>query len=258
MKSIQANNIQIAYQDLGSGPPLLLITGSPLDHSTWSAQAEGLQKSYRLIIPDLRGLGETEDPGEPFSIKTMADDAVAGFSMGGFILAHMFVHHPAKVRAAGFVSTSGTSAATPEHQAHYKTMARLAIDEGLEALADAHIQKIFAPAFTQSHPREVAQTRSVIGGQRPESVALMLDAVRLRPDMAAHIKDFSVPSLIIVGDEDTIVPVAAMQAFDDAMPDSVLEIIEGVGHMTPVEAPEKVSSLLDQLMQRAGVLRIPS
>jgi pimeloyl-ACP methyl ester carboxylesterase len=175
----------------------------------------------------------------------------------------MLVHHPANVRAAGFVSTMATTPGTAPWQKtinlpDYKASIRLLLDEGSEAFAAAYIPKLFAPAFIESHPREVAQTRSVIGGQRPESFALQLEAARLRPDMAAHIKDFAVPSVVIVGDEDAVIPVAAMQALADGLPDSVLEIIEGAGHMTPVEAPEKVSSLLDQLMQRAGVLRIPS
>jgi pimeloyl-ACP methyl ester carboxylesterase len=271
MKSIHANNIQIAYQDLGSGPPLLLIHGFSLDHSMWSAQAEELQRSYRLIIPDLRGSGETEDQGEPYSIETMADDAaallealgiesaaVASHSMGGFILVHMLVRHPSKVCSAGFVSTQATSAGTSEPDAKfkmpdYKAMARFVTDEGSEAFAATFIPKLFSPGYIESHPSEVAQTRSVIEGQSPDSIALMLGALWQRPDMAAHLPDFDVPSFAVVGDEDAIVPVAAMKGIHDSLSDSVLEIIEGVGHLSPVEAPEKVSSLLDQLMQRAGV-----
>jgi pimeloyl-ACP methyl ester carboxylesterase len=271
MKSIRANNIEIAYQDLGSGPPFLLIHGFSLDYSMWSAQVEELQKSYRLIIPDLRGAGETGDRGEPYSIETMADDAaallealgiefavVAGHSMGGFILVHMLVRHPSKVRAAGFVSTQTTTAGTSEPDAKfkspdYKAMANFVTDEGSEAFAATFIPKLFSPGYIESHPSEVAQTRSVIEGQSPDSIALMLDALRQRPDMAAHLKEFTVPSFAVVGNEDAIVPVAAMQAIHDGVSDSVFEIIEGAGHMTPVEAPEKVSSLLDQLMQRAGM-----
>lgn len=266
MKTIHANNIQIAYLDLGSGPPLVLLHGFSLDHSMWAAQAKLLQRKYRLISPDLRGAGKTENPAEPFFIETMAEDAaallealdiesaaVAGFSMGGLILANMLVRHPLKVRAAAFISTLGTGADGPERQEARLKNIRFVMEEGSEAFAFSFVPRLFSPAFINSYPDEVAQTQRIIGGQRPKSLALMLDAMRQRRDLSLHLKDFVVPSVVVIGNEDAIVPVAAMRALHEGMPKSVFEIIDGAGHMTTVEAPEKVASLLDQLMQRVGV-----
>ncbi len=269
MKSIRANNIQIAYQDEGNGPPLLLLHGFSLDHSMWAAQVENLQRSYRLIVPDQRGSGETENPSEAFSIETMADDAaavlealgisaaaVAGFSMGGYILAQMLVRHPLKVRAAAFVSTGGTNADSPERQeARVKTM-RFVVDEGTSAFADSYIPQLFSPTYLKSHPLEVAKTRGVIEGQRPGSIALLLGALRERQDVSYHAKNFGVPCAAIGGREDVLVPPDVVEGLHEILPDSTIELIDGAGHLSTVEAPGTVSDQLDRLMQRAGMWEV--
>lgn len=266
MKFTRANGLTIAYEDRGSGPPLLLLHGFSLDHSMWAAQVAELERQYRLIVPDLRGLGKTEAPSASISIEDMADDAaallealdipaaaVAGFSMGGYILAQMLVRHPLKVRAAAFVSTGGGNADPPEKQeARVKSM-QYVIDEGTAAFADAFVPQLFAPAYAASHPDEVGQTQEVIEGQRPASIALLLDAMRQRGDVAYYLKDINVPCAVIGGEVDALVSAQIMRELHEILPGSTIDLIGGVGHMSPVEAPEKVSFALDQMMQRAGM-----
>ncbi len=265
MKSVRANGINIAYEDCGSGPALLLLHGFTLDHSMWAAQVEELERSYRLIVPDLRGLGQTDVPPEPFSLETMADDAaallealdipaaaVAGFSLGGYTLLQLLARHPLKVRAAAFVSTRA-EADTEEASKRRIQMTRLAIDEGMEAFANLFVPQLFDPAYISAHPREVAQTQSVIESQRPNGIALLLDAMRQREDMTYYLKEFSLPCAVIGGLADMLIPAQAMRDLQESLPDCTIELIDGVGHMSPVEAPGQVSFQLDQLMQRAGM-----
>jgi pimeloyl-ACP methyl ester carboxylesterase len=255
----------MAYEEYGSGPPLLLLHGFSLDHSMWRAQAEELQRSYRLIVPDLRGLGKSQDPSEPFTIEVMADDAatlmeavdvsaaaVAGFSLGGYILLRMLARHPLKVRAAAFVSTHAL-ADSPKRQADRLKTMRFVIDEGTQPFANAFIPQLFEPAYLSSHPQEVTETRRVIESQRPNSIALLLDAMRQRADMSIELRDFQVPSAVIGGVSDALVSLDAMKSLHEGLPDCSLTMIENVGHMAPVEAPGEVSFQLDQLMQRAGM-----
>lgn len=265
MKSVRANGIDIAYEDCGSGPPLLLLHGFSLDHTMWSGQMEELQRSYRLIAPDLRGLGKTKAPSEPFSLETMGDDAaalleaidipaaaVAGFSLGGYTLLQMLARHPLKVRAAAFVSTQA-GADTVEGRERRLRIARLVIDEGMKPFASAFIPQLFDPAYLASHPLEIADTQSVIESQLPNSIAQVLDAMRQRLDMRFYLNDFIQPAAVIGGLADALVPVQAMRELHEGLPDCTIELIENVGHMSPVEAPEQVSFQLDQLMQRAGM-----
>jgi len=266
MNHTRANGLIIAHEVQGSGPPLLLLHGFSLDHSMWAAQVGELKRQYRLIIPDLRGLGKTEVPSTPISIEDMADDAsallgaldipaaaVAGFSMGGYILAQMIVRHPLKVRAAAFVSTGGGNIDTPEKQeARLKSM-RFVIDEGAVAFANAFVPQLFAPSYATSHPEKVSQTQKVIEDQSPSSIALLLDAMRQRADVNYYLKEIEIPCAVIGGKEDALISAQTMRELHETLPGSTIDLLDGVGHMSPIEAPEKVSFVLDQMMHRAGM-----
>ncbi len=182
----------------------------------------------------------------------MMSSAVAGFSLGGYTLLQLLARHPLKVRAAAFVSTRATADSAEAQERRVKTM-RFVIDEGMEPFADAFIPQLFDPAYISAHPSEVAQTQNVIEGQRPNSIALLLDAMRQRADMSSYLENFNLPCVVIGGIADALVPAQEMRDLQEGLPDCTIELIEGVGHMSPVEAPAQVSFQLDQLMQRAGM-----
>ncbi len=265
MKTLRANGIDIAFEERGSGPPLLLLHGFVLDHSLWDAQTEALQRGYRLIAPDLRGLGKTREANGQVTIEQMADDmaallealgtpaaAVAGFSMGGFVLAQMAVRHPLKVRAAAFLCTRAT-ADSAEAQKRRVQMMRLIIDEGLTVFANEFLPRLFSPAYAASHPLEVEKIRRVIEAHRPSGIVAVLDAMRRRVDMTPRLGEIRVPCSVVAGALDDLISVQEMRELHEGLPDSTCEVIEGAGHMTPLEAPDRVSFALDQLMQRAGM-----
>ena len=103
--SVEINGIRLAYDDLGNGPAVMLIHGYPLCRRMWRPQVEALVAAgFRVIVPDLRGFGESEAGNEPGSTDRLADDLVAlldhlkidratvgGMSMGGYVLRNNFV-----------------------------------------------------------------------------------------------------------------------------------------------------------------------
>ena len=123
----------------------------------------------------------------------------------------------------------------------------------MKAYAEAFVPRLFAPAYAASHPDEVADTRKVIEGQRPASIALMLGALREREDTSFYLKDVRQPSVVVGGSIDALIPPQAMRDLQEGLPDCTIKMIYGVGHMSPVEAPEEVTFELDRLMQRAGM-----
>lgn len=266
MRTVHAGGIDIAFEDHGSGPPLLLLHGYSLNHALWDAQVEALKDRYRLLVPDLRGLGETKhlDAGAPISIEQLADDAaafldaldisaaaVAGFSLGGYTLFQMAIRHPLKVRAAAFVSTSAGDS-PDKSEARLKIM-RFISDEGSDAFATSFIPQLFAPASLSAIPSEVEKTREIIVSQDPVRLVMMMDAMRRRDDMHPRLHEITCPCAVIGGSEDALIPPAKFRDIHEGLPDATIDIIEGPGHMTPIEAPEQVSFALDQLMQRAGM-----
>ncbi|MDP6279338.1 MAG: alpha/beta hydrolase, partial [Nitrospinota bacterium] len=113
--------------------------------------------------------------------------------------------------------------------------------------------QLFYPEYTSSHPEEIAQTRGAIEGQRPASIALLLGAMREREDMSPYLKEVNQPCAVIGGADDALVSPQAMRDLQEGLPDCTIELIDGVGHMSTVEAPEIVSAELDRLMRRAGM-----
>jgi pimeloyl-ACP methyl ester carboxylesterase len=93
----------------------------------------------------------------------------------------------------------------------------------------------------------------VIASQLPGNLVALLDAMRRREDMRPRLGEIRVPCAVLAGGQDQLIPVQTMQEIHEGLPDSTFEVIEESGHMAPVEAPERISFALDQLMRRAGM-----
>ncbi len=265
MKTVSANGIDIAYQESGSGPPLLLLHGFSLDHTIWAPQVEALQGSYRVLCPDMRGMGRTPHSGGPITVSMMADDmagflgalditaaAVAGFSLGGYVLLQMALRHPLMVRACGFISTRATADSEEGKKVRLQHM-QTVIDEGMAGFAEHFIGSLFAPAYIDAHPLEIEATQKVVLSQVPDSIALLIDALRTREELTPRLGEIAVPCVVFGGTGDMLVPPAQMVALHEGLSDSVIELVEGAGHTTPLECADRVNFQLDQMMQRAGM-----
>ncbi len=265
MKTVSAHGLEVAYEESGSGPPLLLLHGFSLDHTIWKAQVEALEGSYRVLRPDMRGMGKTSHAGGGITIEMMADDmaaflgalninaaAVAGFSMGGYVLLQMAIRHPLMVRACAFVSTRATGDSEEGRRARLQQM-RIVIDEGMENFSAHFLPKLFSPGYASTHPLAVEATRKIVTSQIPGHVASLIDANRQREDMTPRLSEIAVPCLVFGGANDALISVGDMESLHQGLNDSVYEMVEGAGHMTPLESAERVSFQIDQLLQGAGM-----
>src|ERR1051325_10675003 len=112
MSFIRVNDIQIAYTDTGIGRPVVLIHGYPFNRSLWNEQVAALSSSYRVIVPDLRGFGETDASDGAATMNRMAQDVaqlmdhleipqavIGGLSMGGYVTLAFYKQFPSRVRA---------------------------------------------------------------------------------------------------------------------------------------------------------------
>src|SRR5215203_792677 len=118
MSLISIDDIQMAYTDTGIGPPVVLIHGYPFNRSLRNEQVEELCRSYRVIVPDLRGSGETDASDGPATMQRMAQDVarlldhleittvvVGGLSMGGYVSLAFYKQFPSRVRALVLADT---------------------------------------------------------------------------------------------------------------------------------------------------------
>ena len=243
-----------AVHTRGSGIPLLLLHAFPLDHSMWEAQ-EPLADAVRIIAPDQRGFGAT--PGEPTitSIGAMADDAVAvldalhvaepafvcGVSMGGYIAQHVAARHPERVRGLILCDTK-LDADTPEARAGRAGLAAKVSRRGAGLLADTMLGTLLAQSAEArgraSRPAIEELLRQTIARQPVATIQAALAAMGERPDMTETMQSLPIPTLLVVGEEDTFTPPAIMQRMESILPDARLLIVPQAGHLVPLEVPE--------------------
>jgi pimeloyl-ACP methyl ester carboxylesterase len=249
---VSVRDTRLAVHTAGSGLPLLLLHGFPLDHGMWARQ-ESLAEHVRLIVPDQRGFGGSTGSG-PASMEQLADDAVAlldtlhvaqpavvcGLSMGGYVAQHVAVKHPDRVAALVLVDTR-LEADTPDVRAGRVDLAAKVGRLGQSLVAEAMIPRLLATsAEAKASPERAtieAELRRMIVSQPVVTIQAALAALGDRPDMTDAVRSLRVPTLLVVGAEDALTPPACMEAAEEAIPDARLLVVPRAGHMTPLEAP---------------------
>ena len=251
--TLSINGDSFAVHTRGSGRPLVLLHAFPLDHGMWEAQ-EPLAEAVRLIVPDQRGFGGSQG-SLPQSIEQLADDAAAlldalhvaepavvcGVSMGGYVAQHVAARHPARVAGLILCDTK-FEADTPSAREGRAALATKVGRLGTSILADAMLGKLLAQSSAaRAAPRRQAveeHLRQMIARQQPQTVQAALAAMGDRPDMTAAMSRLEIPTLLVVGAEDSFTPPEVMQQMEEIMPDARLLIVPRAGHLVPLEAPE--------------------
>lgn len=262
---VAVRDTRLAVHTAGSGLPLLLLHGFPLDHGMWARQ-EPLADKVRLIVPDQRGFGGSTGPG-PESIEQLADDAVAlldalhvagpavicGLSMGGYVAQHVAARHPDRVAALILVDTR-LEADTPEVRAGRVDLAAKVGRLGQALVADAMIPRLLAesPEARAAAGRDAieAELRRMIVSQPVATIQAALAALGERPDMTDRMRGLRVPTLLVVGAEDALTPPACMEHAQQVIPAAQLLVVPRAGHMTPLESPGVFNAAVLEFLRR--------
>lgn len=267
MHLVSVRDTTLAVHTRGSGIPLLLLHGFPLDHAMWAGQ-EPLAESLRLIVPDQRGFGRSHGAG-PESIAQLADDALAlldalhvtepavicGLSMGGYVAQQLAARHPDRVRGLILVDTK-LEADTPEARAGRHDLAERVERVGQEILADAMVPNLLAKSdAARKSPRRgeiEAGLRQTIMATPITTIVAALSALGRRPDMVEPMRGVTVPALLVVGAEDTITPPECLERAERIFPQPRLLIVPHCGHMTPLEDPATFNAAVLAFLQEAA------
>lgn len=262
MMKASVNGVSLHYEDEGAGTPLLLIHGFPLSSKIWRHQAEGLKGDFRVIAPDLRGFGRSEAPVAGYSMDVYADDmaglldhlriesaVVCGMSMGGYVLLNMLDRYPERVRGACFMVTR-SGADDEAGKARRSALAEEVLNSGVNVAAEAFAKILFAPETAVKRPEIVAEVAGLMRGMKKEGVAGGLLAMKNRPDYRDSLARFGVPSLVLGGEQDQAIPVEESRSIAEGLPDAVLCLIPGAGHMVMMEQPEAVNSALKSFLRK--------
>jgi len=265
MTLARINDIQMAYTDTGNGRPVVLIHGYPFNRTMWNEQVAALSNSYRVIAPDLRGLGESDASDGPVTMDQMARDiallldhlgvaraTIAGLSMGGYVALAFYKQLSSRVHALVLADTRA-QADTEEAKQTRAQQAEKALAEGMAGIADAMLPKLLTPETVSKHPEVVKRVRDMMLKTKPEGAAAALRGMAQRDDQTHLLPKISVPALIIVGSDDAITPVADSEKMHQAIAGSHLVVVENAGHVSNIERTAQFNqALLDFLKESSN------
>ena len=260
MPFANVDNIQIAYDDKGSGSPVVLIHGFPFNRSLWNEQTDELSESHRVITPDLRGFGESESSSGTVTMSRMAEDiarlmdaleienaTLGGLSMGGYVVLAFYKLFPARVRGLVLADTR-PQADTEEAKQGRTQQAERALAEGMATIADAMLPKLLTPETVAKRPLVVKRIRDMMMSTKSEGAAAALLGMAAREDQTQLLATIDVPTLIMVGRDDAITPVQDSQKMHERIAGSRLVILENAGHVSNIEQAEKFNEELKSFL----------
>ena len=257
------DGFEIEYDVRGKGPAVLLLHAFPLARSMWEPQVEALATTHRVVRFDARGFGGSQlDDVAPLTMERIADDGaslldqlwidravVHGCSMGGYAALAFARRHPG--RLAGLVLQDTRAAAdTAEVRATRAALAARVLDEGAKAVVDALLPKLLGQTSHRERPPLVATLKERILATSPRAVANALYGLAARADSRAMLPGISVPTLVLVGEEDVLTPPDEARAMASAIPGARLELVPRAGHLANFENPEAVNAALGAFLPR--------
>jgi pimeloyl-ACP methyl ester carboxylesterase len=253
MEKVNVNGIQLAYDRRGKGTLLVLLHGFPLDHHLWDEVIPLLEDTFDLVLPDLRGFGDSTTGDSPYNMDDYASDiaglldqlgiqksAIVGHSMGGYVALAFARLYPGRVSGLGLVSSQVPGDAPERKEGRYKSAADVSAN-GIGSVVETMTPKFTANERLQSYARESMER------QQPAGYIGALKAMAERVDSTPLLSSFNFPVVIIHGDSDSLIPVERAREAKAALPQAHLVEIRGAGHMPMMEAKEKTAEALKQL-----------
>ena len=253
METVNVNGIQLAYERRGKGTPLVLLHGFPLDHHLWDEVVPLLEDTFDIILPDLRGFGESTTMDSPYSMDDYASDiaglldqlgiqkaAIVGHSMGGYAALAFVRRYPERVSGLGLVSSQVLADAPERKEGRYKSAADVS-ENGIGSVVATMTPKFTADEELQSYARASMER------QGPAAYIGALKAMAERADSTSLLSSLNFPVVVVHGDADALIPIDRAREVKDALHRVHLVEISGAGHMPMMEAKEKTAQALKHL-----------
>jgi pimeloyl-ACP methyl ester carboxylesterase len=264
MSTVTVGDVELYYEEHGSGDPLLLIMGLATDSTAWLFQLPAFSERYRTIVFDNRGVGRSAKPPGPYTIRQMGDDAaglmqalgldrahVVGVSMGGMIAQELAIRHPERVRSLVLACTY------PEPDEEVRlgrahSMAQLggSVDAQGNATIDLSavdpmmifqtlLPKVFSPAFLMNQLPTLMQLfgGALQYGFSVEAILAQVDAV-MSHNTTDRLHRIGAPTLVLTGDADLLIPPANSDVLAREIPGAKLVKIPSGTHGFNFETPE--------------------
>lgn len=260
MQKVVSEDAEIFYDVGGAGSPVVLLHPFPVNHEFWLPVAKHLASRYRLIMPDLRGHGESGLGDGPATMQKHALDVtrvmsdagvdrapIVGVSIGGYTIFEFWRRFRDRISALVLCNTKAP-AETAESRATRLKAAAEVLQHGTEQFFEGMLQKVLAETTRHSRPDLVDGALRMMRKMSADDVAGVQRGMAERLDSIATLKTITVPTLIITGDEDNMTGVPEAELMKQNIAGSQMKVIAKAGHYSPWEQPGEVSKLLRQFL----------
>ena len=251
MEVIQTSGLEIAYDRVGQGPPLVFVHGAAEDGRVWRPQLAALADEFTVVAWDEPGAGRSSDMPADFSLADYASSLaavieavglgpahVAGLSWGSTVVQELYRHHPGLVSTLILLGAyAGWKGSLPADEVAAR------VEGGRQMLAAP--AEAFDPTlpglFAGEPPTEfVPLLEEIAADVRPESLKTQL-FLMAEADQRDLLPRIAVPTLLIWGELDARSPLSVARQFEETVPETELVVIPGAGHVSHLERPEQVN-----------------
>jgi len=247
--------VELFYEEQGTGLPVILLHGFPYNHTVWQPVASRMACDARLILPDLRGHGQSPVTEGVYTMRIMVEDIInlmdrlslekvvlVGHSMGGYIALDFARAYPSRLAGLGLVASHAAADSPERKMARYKT-AREILKHGVHRYADGNAARVtFNPDLAPVLHAIMMTTPPLGAAGAMKGMAERLDSMELLPQI-------NVPAVVVLGESDLFIPPEVPETMEQLLPKGWLVKIPATGHVPMMEKPDEVSEALCDLLR---------
>jgi 3-oxoadipate enol-lactonase len=271
-KRVTVGRKQISYLESEPSAPhsrqrplrtVVFLHAFPLQASMWDGNLGAVPDGWRGLAPDLRGFGESPlVDDESHRMNDLAGDVVdlldqvevtdavfVGCSMGGYVLFELLQDAPRYASGLALVSTR-PGADSEEAKQNRQKMIEQVDREGVEAIANQMVPKLLGATSQQQRPDLSKHVRNLILPNTPQGIKAAIMAMMERRDWTSLLADIKIPTLIVAGAEDTLIPPSEAEKMDRAMAASQCEVMAFAGHLPNLEQSARFDGLLSRFLEK--------
>jgi len=267
-KETKIRGINIVYDELGAGEAILLIHGQPFNRSMWDYQKEILSKNHRLIIPDLRGYGESGITTGMVLLDELALDLIhlldhlaikkaiiIGLSMGGQIALEMYRWQPGLFKAIVLADTDARAEDGNGYQ-NRLTLSAAILQDGMEKFTEERIHLFMCADTFKNKPAVVRHLDNMMKTTSPAGSSSVQRGRAERLDYSPLLEKIDFPALIVVGDQDQFTPLESATYMQKKIKNATLAVIKNSGHISNMEQPDAFNDALGEFIFRNFQARV--
>jgi 3-oxoadipate enol-lactonase len=263
---VESLDAQIDVRVDGNGAStIVLLAGFPLAREIWDAVAERLAEEYRVVRPDLRGMGASSVAAGPYLMETLAGDVAAvfdalgldrativGHSLGGYVALAFARIFSERLERMALVCSRVAADTSEQRRAREELANRLDAAHDSQILADAYADRLLSQATKKNRADIVETVRAIVKRTDPRGAAAMLRGMAMRGASDDVAPDIEFPVLVLAGGSDGVVPLEESRAMAQLFPRATFEAAQRSGHLPMLEEPDTTYSVLVSWLEKTS------